>query len=240
MKNQSDRAYRYCVTLFAGLFGAGMLFSGVLVMQSTDGSGPDRPSFPERVVSKYSETPLTYAGKTGMAQYYNRVDERQTVEQWAEGEKRRDVFYHSIVPILERRCMHCHGEGTTMGNVSLRNLGDLKPLLGKGRPFKKLLTQTHIHLFGIGVLLLVLSLLWQKTKYSPSLKLIGTVVPPVALALDIGGWWLAKLHPVFAGLIIFGGGSLSLSILLKCLLLMIDVWRPASIRPLSRRSRRAQ
>jgi len=50
------------------------------------------------------------------------------------------------------------------------------------------------------------------------------VFSSLAILLDIGSWWLAKLSPALSVLVILGGILLALSFLALIVLSLIDLW----------------
>jgi uncharacterized membrane protein YedE/YeeE len=50
----------------------------------------------------------------------------------------------------------------------------------------------------------------------------------IALAADLGGWWLARPWGGAVWIIVVGGGVYVAAAALALLLVLVDLWRPAS------------
>jgi hypothetical protein len=49
-------------------------------------------------------------------------------------------------------------------------------------------------------------------------------MPYVFLIIDISSWWLTKLNPNFAYLVILGGGAMALSFAFMWVVSMYEMW----------------
>ena len=77
--------------------------------------------------------------------------------------------------------------------MPLTSYEDVKTLTVRGLPRGKLLGQVHTHLFALGVILLLLSLLLATSDIGRGWAIALTVMDFVGLWLDIGGWVLGTL-----------------------------------------------
>jgi len=88
--------------------------------------------------------------------------------------------------------------GLTYGSVVEYYLGSEERFLSP-RSYQGLLEVSHFHLFGMGMLLLVLTHLALFVPVSSRLKVTLIVVPFFSALLDEGSGWLVRfVHPVFA------------------------------------------
>ena len=58
----------------------------------------------------------------------------------------------------------------------------------------------------------------------PVLKASAIVMPYIFLFVDISSWWLTKLSPHFAWLVIIGGGMMGLSFAFMWTVSMYEMW----------------
>jgi hypothetical protein len=62
------------------------------------------------------------------------------------------------------------------------------------------------------------------TGVPKTLKVIAISTPYVFLLVDIAAWWLTKMNPNFAWLVIIAGGSMALSFAFMWLVSMYEMW----------------
>ena len=73
------------------------------------------------------------------------------------------------------------------------------------------------------VVFLLAVVMWA-TAYPVRIKEILISLSFGAVMLDVGGWWLAKLSPGLAILVILGGASLGLTWGLMIILPLFEIW----------------
>ena len=220
---------KIAITFFLALLVAAMLAALLLLQQSLFPFST--LAFPSvgLLRAKYCYPPLKKAVLTNMKQYFATEQERHAVLEWLDQGSERKRFYR-IYPIIERRCLACHGAGMSRGDVSLVDWADtLEVVLEPGVPTRKLLQQTHVHLFGMGFLLLVVSFFWSRARFSRRLRLSLILSLYLALSIDISSWWLAKFSSFFASMIWLSGMVLYPSLFLVLLLTIYDLWRTPAI-----------
>ncbi len=94
-----------------------------------------------------------------------------------------------------------------------------------GTSFSSLARVSHIHLFGISFIFMFVGLIFSLAAGVPrKLKALVIVMPYVFLILDISSWWLTKLNPNFAWLVIIGGGMIALSFAFMWIVSMYEMW----------------
>ena len=94
-----------------------------------------------------------------------------------------------------------------------------------GATFASLTRVSHIHLFGISFIFMFVGLIFSfsetpTTKY----KCIAIGMPYIFLAVDILSWWLTKLNPHFAWLVIIGGGAMAISFGFMWIVSIYEMW----------------
>jgi hypothetical protein len=49
-------------------------------------------------------------------------------------------------------------------------------------------------------------------------------MPYIFVLVDVSGWWLTRMHPKFAWLVIIAGGAMGLSFALMWIVSMYEMW----------------
>ncbi|PKK89459.1 MAG: hypothetical protein CVV64_14360 [Candidatus Wallbacteria bacterium HGW-Wallbacteria-1] len=218
---------RIALTLFAALIVSGMAVSGILVNLSLREDWVVTVPRIERIQAKYAWSPIKGAALTSMREYLVDQEEVDAITKWCDQGGQRTGFYENVYPVLERRCLRCHGGETVMGNVSMTTWGDVANLSTiRGMPARKLALQTHNHVLGIGLLALMAGIMISFTGYSTGTRVILVAIPFLAMAADIGSWWLCRMNPDFSWVIWIAGFAMVASLSALPLLAVWDMWRP--------------
>jgi len=132
-----------------------------------------------------------------------------------------------IRKIFDTNCIACHSvssgmtipDWTKFENIAKRAETDT------GASFTALARVSHIHLFGIAFIFMFVGIIFSLAAGVPKyLKASVIVTPYVFLILDITSWWLTKLNPNFAWLVIIGGGAMALSFAFMWTVSMYEMW----------------
>lgn len=153
-------------------------------------------------------------------------EERFKIIQWVrDGADEYDYKDDGIETIVQNRCVMCHSGGS-----SLPNFNDFKAIkeLSKqdeGATFSSLIRVSHIHLFGISFIFMFVGLIFSFSETSSTkYKSIAIATPYIFLVTDILSWWLTKLHPAFAWLVIIGGSGMAISFAFMWLVSILEMW----------------
>lgn len=114
--------------------------------------------------------------------------------------------------VFSQNCAACHG--VIPGLPSFSSFDEAKKLakIDEGASIQSLTRVSHIHLFGISFIFFIMGFIFSFSVYVPRwLKIIVIAFPFAFLILDIMAWWLTKLNPNFAWLIMIGGFGYSLA-----------------------------
>jgi hypothetical protein len=151
--------------------------------------------------------------------------ERFKIIQWVRDGGDEKAYEQDIKPIFEQRCIACHNEAaglpdfTRFDNIRKRAQSD------EGATFASLARVSHIHLFGIAFIFMFVGLIFSLASGVPSrVKGAAIVMPYVFLLLDIASWWLTKLDPHFALLVVMGGGGLAMAFVFMLTVSMYEMW----------------
>jgi hypothetical protein len=154
-----------------------------------------------------------------MRQYFKAEEEFKVLHDWlaagaaqaafAAGETRR-----MPADVIRRRCLKCHAakDGEDIGQKSPfgpdlftpdfqmvsrftnAQSADASPGRIRIQPTSvpRLIMLTHAHMLAIPVFTVIVGMLFVTTRFPAGLKGIVTVVPMIAVMIDIGGWWAAR------------------------------------------------
>lgn len=152
--------------------------------------------------------------------------ERFKIIQWVrDGADKEDYTDEGIDTIIQQRCVMCHSGQTSLPNFNDFNV--LKELSRQddGATFSSLTRVSHIHLFGISFIFMFVGLIFSFAETSTTkYKCIAIGMPYVFLLVDILSWWLTKLDPVFAWLVIMAGTGMAVSFFFMWTVSVLEMW----------------
>lgn len=131
------------------------------------------------------------------------------------------------MPIIESRCIVCHSESAGMHLPDFTKFENIlkRAETDSGASFSSLARVSHIHLFGIAFIFMFVGLIFSLAAgVPPILKASVITMPYIFLLVDIASWWLTKLSPHFAWLVIIGGGMMALSFAFMWIVSMYEMW----------------
>lgn len=155
-------------------------------------------------------------------------EDRLKIINWVHKGAQEQAFYDTgIRHIIDTNCIACHSTASGMlvpdftkfENIAQRAKTDT------GASFSSLARVSHIHLFGISFIFMFVGLIFSLAAGVPKYLKAGVIIMPyIFLILDISSWWLTKLNPVFAWLVIIGGGAMALSFAFMWIVSMYEMW----------------
>lgn len=152
--------------------------------------------------------------------------ERFVIMQWVRDGAEQDEYAESgVEKIIQDRCVMCHSKGASVPDFT--DFRVLKELTreDEGATFGSLTRVSHIHLFGISFIFMFVGLIFSFAETSTvKYKCIAIGMPYVFLLVDILSWWLTKLHPMFAWLVIFAGAGMAVSFLFMWSVSVLEMW----------------
>lgn len=154
-------------------------------------------------------------------------EQRFQIMQWVRDGAEADSYKEDgIDKIIEERCVMCHNKDAS-GIPDLSKFDNLKSLTAEdsGATFSSLTRVSHIHLFGISFIFMFVGLIFSfsettSTKY----KCIAIGMPYVFLVADILSWWLTKISPMFAILVIIAGMGMGISFIYMWFISLAEMW----------------
>lgn len=172
-----------------------------------------------------SGTRLEAAIRGPMAGYIENSD-RDLMVAWLKDGAGEDHFEKEIKPILQKTCLNCHVASSGM------NLPDFSTYEGihkvaevdTGMSIASLLKISHIHLFGISMLLFMLGSIFIQSEVNVWFKRFLVVSPMLAVFVDVASWFLTKWDSNYAIVVIVSGGILGMSMALQILISLFQIW----------------
>ncbi len=87
-----------------------------------------------------------------------------------------------------------------------------------------LLKLSHIHLFGISLLLFMLGSIFIQCEINVWFKRFLVVSPMLAVFVDVLSWFLTKYDSHYAVIVIAAGGILGVSMALQIMISLFQIW----------------
>lgn len=192
--------------------------------------------------------------RTEMRQYVESDDDFHVLEDWLESgatEAALDEGPRRMTPrrVLIRNCLRCHARSTESAISRKASFGEdeldvdremMAPVLpssssdaAQGQQavpqygMARLILVSHVHMLAIPVFALIVAMLFMTTRSPPRLRAIVTPLPMLALIMDFGGWWLARISDAFCYAIMGAGAVFGLAFGIQLLVIVVDLWRPA-------------
>lgn len=153
--------------------------------------------------------------------------ERFEIIQWVRNGAAITTYSASgIKQIVETRCTACHNAEAS-GIPDFTKFEQLKARTteDEGATFASLIRVSHIHLFGISFIFMFVGIIFSfATSTSDTIKCVAIGMPYVFLVVDILSWWLTKMNPMFAWLVILAGAGMAMSFAFMWLVALREMW----------------
>lgn len=225
-----DTPIKVLFTGYLGTVGIGYLFALIQIL-FTHGmaDGKFGLSIDDIVYSYYGNRSgtLLETKLNGSMQPYATEKERFTIIQWTrDGAEQSEYASSGVKKIIETKCVMCHNADAS----GIPNYNDFSQLKGvteqdEGATFASLIRISHIHLFGIAFIFMFVGLIFSFSETAPTMiKSLAIGMPYVFLVADIMSWWLTKLNPMFAWLVIIAGMGMAVSFAFMWVTSIAEMW----------------
>lgn len=155
-------------------------------------------------------------------------EERFKIDQWVrEGADEKTYESSGVKEIFEARCNVCHNANAGGAIPDFSQFEEIRKHSesDQGATFVSLARVSHIHLFGIAFIFMFMGLIFSfSTGVTVRFKSAAIVMPYLFLLMDIASWWLTKLNPHFAWLVIIGGAGLAVAFVFMWVVSMYEMW----------------
>ena len=174
----------------------------------------------------HQETRLGAAINGPMANFLKSETQKNTITEWIDHGAKQDVFNKSVAPILNENCIKCHSANGIMRALPLTSYDNVVKLTetDTGASIQSLVRVSHIHLFGIAFLMFLLGRIFILCEMPVIVKRITVAIPFITVLVDIFSWYLTKLSPNFAYLVVIAGALMGLSIITQVVVSLYQMW----------------
>lgn len=183
-----------------------------------------------QIANKYATPELVGSMRGSMYEHVTEDGDIDLVSEWIEaGATKEDSNYADVAEIIKLDCADCHSKSSTMSkaipSMPFENYNQIKAHTEAGYSWKKMSKQAHIHMYGISMFLIVVTLIFAYTTYKPYIRMTLIVTSFGGAFLDIFSWWFSKYNPSLVYFIYIMGGVMVGSILLMSLLILVNLWK---------------
>lgn len=172
-----------------------------------------------------SGTRLEAAIRGPMAGYIQEQD-RNIMVKWLKSGAPEADYDKQVKSILEKSCLACHSKASGLNLTDFTTHEGLHKFaeVDTGMSMTSLLKLSHIHLFGISMLLFMLGFIFIQSEVNVWFKRFLIVSPMLAVFVDVLSWFLAKLDPVYAYTVVIAGAVLGFSMAIQILISLYQIW----------------
>ncbi len=151
---------------------------------------------------------------------------RNKIVAWLGAGATKSDYEKIARPIIAERCLGCHSPQSGLKIPDLSTYESIQDVISidTGMSLHSLMKVSHIHLFGIGLILLGVGMIFRRVVMRTWLKSTLIVLPFAAIFVDILAWFLTKWDPVYAYIIVISGGVLGLSLMGQILSALYQMW----------------
>lgn len=154
--------------------------------------------------------------------------ERDIVAAWLSSGASKEGYEAKVKPILQQDCMACHNPASSAA-LKIPDLSTFNGLqqvtkVDKGASIQSLVSLSHIHLFGISLVLFAVGVIFIRAELAPWLKYPLIVLPFAAILADIVSWFLTTLYPLYAYVVVIGGALMGLAMGAQILISLYQMW----------------
>ena len=218
-------------TLFTGYLlaiGLGLLMAGVQIMLTHGmADGKLGLSVDDIVYSYYGDrSGSTLESKLNGSMKNNAPPEvRLALIKWVRDGAPENEWESTIKPQVDKYCGLCHASMPGLANITEKSVMYTMTKVNEGASVSTLTRVSHIHLFGIAFIFFMVGWIFTyATGFSLLVKGILIFTPFGFLILDVFAWWLTKLEPGFAWLVIIGGFGYSMASTVMIFTSLYQLW----------------
>ena len=154
------------------------------------------------------------------------TEERKVFFTWVGKGATEEGYNKDVKPILESRCLACH-DGSDPHRPKFTSYEEISKVVSKdtGMTIPTLVRISHIHLFGMTFIFFLVSSIFAHAYMRPLwVKCVVIVLPFLSIIVDIFSWYLTKLLPGFAWVVIGSGGIMALAFTVEWVVSMYQMW----------------
>jgi len=150
---------------------------------------------------------------------------RLALLKWADAGAPASEWESSIKPKVDEYCGPCHANTPGLANITDKAVMDQMTKRDEGMTISTLTRVSHIHLFGVSFIFFMVGWIFSyATGFSTWLKSLLIITPFAFLIVDVISWWLTKLNPYFAWLVIIGGFTYGMAATVMIFSSLYQMW----------------
>jgi len=151
--------------------------------------------------------------------------ERDAIVGWLRAGATQDGF-EGVQPLLDRYCAACHSPKSGLPVPPLTSFDEVKKLavVDTGPSLGELARVSHVHLFGISLIFLLTGGIFALSRISWKWRAPLLALPYATIWADIGAWWITKVEPVFAWVVIGGGALMGVALAVQIAVPLWEMW----------------
>ncbi len=222
----SERLLYSCFLLLMGLgylMALGYLYSAY---QGVDGEpGLSVQDIAENYYGNRSGSRLEAAVRGSMSAYLS-LEERHHIVAWLKSGADEQGYLETVQPIIEQRCAACHNPTSGLKIPDLTTYQGIQEVadIDTGVSLQTLVKISHIHLFGVGLVLLGVGMIFRRAQIRDSIKAVLIVLPFAAILTDMLAWFLTKWDPAYAYTVVIAGAVLGVCLGLQIIISLYQMW----------------
>jgi len=218
-------------TMFLLTIGIGYLFALLNLYYTHQGRDGEEGLSVQDVALAYhgshNQTRLGAAINGPMASNLPNKAAKITILDWIDNGATKEEFEAKVNPIMQNNCVMCHSAESGISGIphfdSYEHVLELTAT-DTGATIPALVRVSHIHLFGIAFILFFVGRIFILCEIPVMLKRITVAAPFVFLLLDISSWFITKIIPDFAYVVIAAGGLVGISFTIQLFFSIYQMW----------------
>jgi len=226
-----ERGYKLAITLFLINVVLGVIYAQVQVRYAVSGRDGE-PGISLKDVRLYFQgDPTSNRLQTqingSMHDKFASSEEKIALDDWIAAGAPREEYDATIAPILEERCIGCHGPGGEKSQSPLTTYEEVSrytEFSDTGVSYEYLAQISYLHLVALTCLAALVAALFHVTRFRGSWKPAVMALPFLAIACHVLSWWSAKQSVFYVHLIVASGVLFGGLILLMVALLLAELW----------------
>ena len=217
-------------TMFLLCIGIGYMFAMLHLYYSHQGRDGEPGLSVEDVriayYGQHQQTRLGAAINGAMGANLHLPEQKFVILDWLDHGSKRDEFETNVKPILASNCIMCHSPESGMGLPPLTSYEKVLELTqtDTGASLQSLVRVSHIHMFGIAFILFLVGRIFILCEMPVMIKRITVVIPFLAMLLDILSWYVTKVSPQFAWVVVISGGLMGISFTIQIVVSIYQMW----------------
>ncbi|MDQ6950680.1 MAG: hypothetical protein Q9M26_03345 [Mariprofundales bacterium] len=216
--------------MFLITIGVGYLFALLNLYYTHQGlDGKPGLSVEDVVISYYGshdQTRLGAAINGPMAPNLPNAAAKQTILAWIHHGAGEAEFHANVEPIMKANCIVCHSAASGLPVPHFDSYAHVVALTktDTGATIPTLVRVSHIHLFGIAFILFFVGRIFILCELPVWFKRVTVAVPFFFLLFDIASWYITKIYPEFAYVVIANGALMGISLAMQIFVSLYQIW----------------